>query len=64
MAAKYDYQNQTSQRVKCLQSHGRRNRGGAEGAIAPPPPQYFANQKSLKVTIYKSVYSNKAKICS
>ena len=30
-----------------------------------PPPQYFANQKkikSLKITSYKSVYSNKDKI--
>ena len=46
--------------------YARRNRGGGSWAIAPPPPQYFANQKnkSLKTMIYKSVYSNEAEIGS
>ena len=39
--------------------------GGAGGAIAPPPPPIFCQPKkfkSLKITTYKSVYSNKDKI--
>ena len=39
--------------------------GGGQGGGQLPPPQYFANQKnfkSLKITTYKSVYSNKDKI--
>ena len=41
--------------------HGRRNRG-AGGAIAPPIFCQPKKIKSLKITTYKSVYSNKAKI--
>ena len=35
---------------------------GSRGEAIPPPPQYFANEKkiSLKITTYKSAYSNKA----
>ena len=40
---------------------------GTGGSPAPPPPQYFANQKNSrveKITAYNSVYSNKVKIGS
>ena len=42
--------------------HDRRNRGKGGNC----PLQYFANQKikSLKITLYKSVYINKAKLGS
>ena len=39
--------------------------GAGGGAIAPPPPPIFCQPKkfkSLKITTYKSVYSNKDKI--
>ena len=39
--------------------------GGSEGGGAIPPPIFCQPNKikSLKITIYKSVYSNKGKIC-
>ena len=40
---------------------------GTGGVQLPPPPPYFAKPKkvkSLKITTYKSVYNNKAKIGS
>ena len=38
--------------------------GAGRGAIAPPPPQYFGNQKKFKIiktTTYRSVYIYMAK---
>ena len=45
-----------------LTRHGRRNRGGRGGAIAPPIFCQPKKIKSLEITTYKSVYSNKDKI--
>ena len=51
-----------------MYNHGCRNkRGGGAGTIAPPLPIFCQpkNFKSLKTTTYnKSVYCNKARICS